>query len=62
MLASSNRVVFSDHEKSLEDENDRSSENRIIELLSDLQTSNAKKFSQNPIPFFPQVIFLYLHK
>ncbi|CAL1674910.1 unnamed protein product [Lasius platythorax] len=49
----SSRVVFSDHEKSL-GENDRPSENRILGFLTNLQSSDVNKFSQNPIPFFPQ--------
>ncbi|XP_029662261.1 uncharacterized protein LOC115234961 [Formica exsecta] len=53
-LESTGRVVFSKHEESFGDENDRLLENKFSEFLSHLQSSDANTFSQDPIPFFPQ--------
>lgn len=55
MLKSSGQVVFSEQEESLRNHDHHSSENTSPEFLSDIQNSDT--FSQDPIPFFPQVIF-----
>lgn len=55
-LEGSGQVVFFEH-GSFRDGNDHhSSENRFSKFLSDLQSSDTF-FPQDPVPFFPQVIF-----
>ncbi|XP_072755836.1 uncharacterized protein [Anoplolepis gracilipes] len=53
-LESSRRVIFSNREEPVENENDRPSENTFPEFLPNLRSSDANLFLQNPIPFFPQ--------